>query len=151
MRKTGDHAVVLGAGIAGLLAARVVADAYERVTIVERDPLPDTAQTRRGVPQGRHAHNLLPSGAQVDMAWHTTVGADLALPAVPGPRPLPVRVINAYVNRVLTAAERDPTVAERFFRVADLQPATRLFRLSAAREAGTSPRAAVSSDRRGIR
>ena len=65
MRTIGDHAVVLGAGIAGLLATRVVAEAYERVTLIERDPLPETPQTRRGVPQGRHAHNLLPSGAQV--------------------------------------------------------------------------------------
>ena len=65
MRKIGEQAVVLGAGIAGLLAARVVADAYERVTVVDRDALPATAQPRRGVPQGRHAHNLLPSGARV--------------------------------------------------------------------------------------
>ena len=65
MRKIADHAVVLGAGMAGLLAARVVADAYERVTVVERDPLPETAESRRGVPQGRHAHNLYPSGAQI--------------------------------------------------------------------------------------
>ncbi len=69
----------------------------------------------------------------VNMAWQLTVGSDLALPQVHGPRPLPVRVINAYVNRVLTAAERDPTVAEQFLRVAGLQdPATRLFRLSMA-------------------
>jgi 2-polyprenyl-6-methoxyphenol hydroxylase-like FAD-dependent oxidoreductase len=69
----------------------------------------------------------------VDMAWQLTVGSDLALPQVQGPRPLPVRVINAYVNRVLTAAERDPTVAEQFLRVAGLQdPATRLFRPSMA-------------------
>ena len=40
MRKIGDHVVVLGAGMAGLLAARVLADAYQRVTVVERDPLP---------------------------------------------------------------------------------------------------------------
>jgi 2-polyprenyl-6-methoxyphenol hydroxylase-like FAD-dependent oxidoreductase len=58
-----DHAVVLGAGIAGLLAARVLAGAYGRVTVADRDPLPDAAGTRRGVPQGRHAHNLLPSGS----------------------------------------------------------------------------------------
>lgn len=60
-----EHAVVIGAGVAGLLAARVVADAYQRVTVVERDPLPATAGNRRGVPQGRHAHILLPSGVQV--------------------------------------------------------------------------------------
>ena len=65
MRKIGDHAVVLGASMGGLLAARVLADAYRRVTIVERDPLPDSAVNRKGVPQGRHAHALLPRGAQV--------------------------------------------------------------------------------------
>jgi 2-polyprenyl-6-methoxyphenol hydroxylase-like FAD-dependent oxidoreductase len=65
----------------------------------------------------------------VDMAWQLATGADLALPEVKGPRPLPVRVINAYVNRVQTAAERDPAVAEQFLRVAALQDrATRLFR-----------------------
>jgi hypothetical protein len=69
----------------------------------------------------------------VDMAWQLAVGADLALPQVQGPRPLPVRVINAYVNRVLTAAERDPTVAELFLRVNALQePPRRLFRPSTA-------------------
>jgi 2-polyprenyl-6-methoxyphenol hydroxylase-like FAD-dependent oxidoreductase len=65
MRKIGDHAVVPGASLAGLLAARVLADAYERVTIVERDPLPTAAAHRRGVPQGRHAHVLLARGAQI--------------------------------------------------------------------------------------
>jgi 2-polyprenyl-6-methoxyphenol hydroxylase-like FAD-dependent oxidoreductase len=65
MRKIGDHAVVLGASLAGLLAARVLADAFERVTVVERDPLPDAAEHRRGVPQGRHAHVLLARGAQI--------------------------------------------------------------------------------------
>ena len=42
MAKIGDHAVVLGASIGGLLAARVLADAYPQVTIVERDPLPES-------------------------------------------------------------------------------------------------------------
>jgi 2-polyprenyl-6-methoxyphenol hydroxylase-like FAD-dependent oxidoreductase len=65
MRKLGDHAVVLGAGMAGLLAARVLADAYGRVTVLERDPLPDRAETRRGVPQGRHAHLLVPGGTEI--------------------------------------------------------------------------------------
>jgi hypothetical protein len=65
----------------------------------------------------------------IDMAWQLTVGSDLALPQAQGPRPLPARIINAYVNRVLTAAELDRTVAERFLRVAARQdPVTRLFR-----------------------
>jgi 2-polyprenyl-6-methoxyphenol hydroxylase-like FAD-dependent oxidoreductase len=65
MQKIGDHAVVLGASLAGLLAARVLSDAYERVTVVERDVLPNKPENRRGVPQGRHAHMLLPRGAQI--------------------------------------------------------------------------------------
>jgi 2-polyprenyl-6-methoxyphenol hydroxylase-like FAD-dependent oxidoreductase len=65
MSEIGDHAVVLGASIGGLLAARVLADAYRRVTIVERDPLPESGLDRKGVPQGRHAHVLLPRGAQI--------------------------------------------------------------------------------------
>jgi 2-polyprenyl-6-methoxyphenol hydroxylase-like FAD-dependent oxidoreductase len=69
----------------------------------------------------------------INRAWQLTVGSDLALPQVQGPRPLPARVINAYLNRVLTAAERDRVVAERFLGVAALQdPVTRLFRLPTA-------------------
>src|ERR1700722_5420518 len=65
MRKVGDHAVVLGASMGGLLAARVLADAFRRVTLVERDRLPESGLDRRGVPQGRHTHGLLPRGAQI--------------------------------------------------------------------------------------
>jgi 2-polyprenyl-6-methoxyphenol hydroxylase-like FAD-dependent oxidoreductase len=62
--KVGNHAVVLGASMAGLLAARSLADFFDTVTVVERDPLPDTGTARRGVPQGRHIHALLARGAQ---------------------------------------------------------------------------------------
>jgi hypothetical protein len=48
----------------GLLAARVLADFYETVTVVERDKLTDAADHRRGVPQGRHFHALWSRGAQ---------------------------------------------------------------------------------------
>jgi 2-polyprenyl-6-methoxyphenol hydroxylase-like FAD-dependent oxidoreductase len=69
MAKIGNHAVVLGASMAGLLAARSLSEFYGTVTVVERDPLPETGPgagaARRGVPQGRHLHGLLPRGAQV--------------------------------------------------------------------------------------
>jgi 2-polyprenyl-6-methoxyphenol hydroxylase-like FAD-dependent oxidoreductase len=68
-----------------------------------------------------------------DVAWQLTVGGDLALPSVQGPRPLPVRVLNAYAGRVQAAAERQPAIAEQLLRVVSLQdPPTRLFRLSTA-------------------
>jgi 2-polyprenyl-6-methoxyphenol hydroxylase-like FAD-dependent oxidoreductase len=63
-RQIGDRAVVLGASMAGLLAARVLADAYTQVTVVDRDELPETPTHRRGVPHGRHIHGLLARGQQ---------------------------------------------------------------------------------------
>jgi 2-polyprenyl-6-methoxyphenol hydroxylase-like FAD-dependent oxidoreductase len=65
MAELGSQAVVLGAGIAGLLAARVLTEFYESVTVVDRDRLPDRAEQRAGVPQGRHLHSLLARGTQV--------------------------------------------------------------------------------------
>jgi 2-polyprenyl-6-methoxyphenol hydroxylase-like FAD-dependent oxidoreductase len=65
MAKIGSHAVVLGASMAGLLAARSLSEFFDAVTVVERDPLPDAGAARRGVPQGRHLHGLLARGAQV--------------------------------------------------------------------------------------
>ncbi len=61
----GDHAVVLGASMAGLLATRVLADTYRNVTVIDRDAMPEIGAHRRGVPQGRHHHALQPRGAAV--------------------------------------------------------------------------------------
>lgn len=60
-----EHAVVVGGSMAGLLAARVLADRFDRVTLIERDELPSQTANRRGVPQGRHTHALLASGKEV--------------------------------------------------------------------------------------
>lgn len=65
MVRHGGHAVVLGASMGGLLAARVLADYYDRVTVVERDVLPDDPVNRRGVPQGRLIHACLARLTQV--------------------------------------------------------------------------------------
>src|SRR5581483_7796518 len=57
------HAVVIGASIAGLCAARVLSDYYDRVTVFERDELPSAPVNRTAVPQGRHVHLLMARGA----------------------------------------------------------------------------------------
>lgn len=63
--RLGEHAVVLGAGMAGLLAARVLSEFYDSVSVIERDRLPDYPCHRRGIPQGRHLHNFYSRGLQV--------------------------------------------------------------------------------------
>ena len=61
----GRHAVVLGGSLAGLLAARVLADHFDHVTLIERDAYPETAEVRKGIPQANHVHALLLRGRQV--------------------------------------------------------------------------------------
>src|SRR5271166_6172978 len=56
------HAVVVGGSMAGMLAARVLADHFKLVTLLERDHLPDTPSHRMGLPQARHVHVLLERG-----------------------------------------------------------------------------------------
>lgn len=63
--QVGNRAVVLGGSMAGLLAARVLADAFAEVVIVDRDKLTGVTTARRGVPQGRHTHGLLARGQQI--------------------------------------------------------------------------------------
>src|SRR5260370_38723138 len=65
MGKTSDHAIVFGASLAGLLTARVLAEFYKQVTVVERDALPPPGQQRKGVPHGRHVHGLHPRGREI--------------------------------------------------------------------------------------
>lgn len=60
----GKEAVVVGAGMAGLTAARALADFFEHVVILENDALPKEAIYRPGTPQSRHLHVLLAGGLQ---------------------------------------------------------------------------------------
>lgn len=61
----GNRAIVVGASMAGLLAARVLSKAYAQVTVVDHDHLPNTAEPRRCVPQAWHTHVLIERGQQV--------------------------------------------------------------------------------------
>ena len=88
--KTKTHqsrAVVIGGSMAGLLAARVLADFYDEVIVLERDDLSDENAHRRGVPHGRHAHALLAGGQQVLEKLFPGISDELidagALPADP--------------------------------------------------------------------
>ena len=57
-----EHAVVIGAGIAGLASAAALASRFTQVTVLDRDSLGDTPVPRRGVPQSEHGHVLLAAG-----------------------------------------------------------------------------------------
>src|SRR5690349_24048538 len=65
MNRSGEHAIVIGASMGGLLAARALADSYATVTVLERDRLPAADIPRKGVPHGHHTHGLLARGAEI--------------------------------------------------------------------------------------
>ncbi len=72
-----QHAVVIGGSVAGLLAARVLADHYAYVTVVERDRLPATPALRKGAPQARHTHFMLVRGWLMFESLLPTLATDL--------------------------------------------------------------------------
>lgn len=88
-------AVVLGGSIAGMLAARVLADHAERVVILERDDL--TGSARPGVPHGNQAHVLLVAGAQFLDRWFPGF-IDRAVAA--GACPIPTERVQVYDDGV---------------------------------------------------
>ena len=57
--------MVLGGSLAGLLAARILSDHFEQVTLIERDAYPETTEARHGIPQANHVHGLLARGREI--------------------------------------------------------------------------------------
>jgi 2-polyprenyl-6-methoxyphenol hydroxylase-like FAD-dependent oxidoreductase len=77
VKKERAQAIVVGASMAGMLAARVLADFFEQVTVLERDALPDAAEFRPGVPQARHLHALLPRGRRILEGYFPGISAEM--------------------------------------------------------------------------
>ena len=90
------HALVIGGSLAGLLAARVLADHFEQVTLIERDAFPEGPAHRNGVPQARHLHVLLLKGKAIFERYFPGLGEELiasgAVPADVGSEFLTVSV-----------------------------------------------------------
>jgi 2-polyprenyl-6-methoxyphenol hydroxylase-like FAD-dependent oxidoreductase len=72
-----DHAIVVGGSLAGMLTARVLADHFTNVTVIERDAFPEEVGPRPGVPQSRHIHALLPGGLKIVEKLFPNICAEL--------------------------------------------------------------------------
>jgi len=95
----GKQAIVIGAGIAGLAAARALADYFEHVVVLERDSLPVGPVHRAGTPQAQHVHGLLASGLNALRALFPDIERDLVQAgAVPLKAGLDVRVERPEFN-----------------------------------------------------
>ena len=118
----GKTAVVVGAGIAGLTAAGALADWFEQVVVLDRDPLPDRPMHRASTPQSQHSHGLLVGGLLAQDALFPGIAENFA-----GAGAGAVRV---RVNRDLREepAHRDP-MPQRFRseRVCDVAAAAGIY------------------------
>jgi 2-polyprenyl-6-methoxyphenol hydroxylase-like FAD-dependent oxidoreductase len=76
-KRHGREALVIGASMGGLLAARVLSAHFEQVTVFERDEVVDRPESRKGQPQTRHLHTLLAQGLHVFDRFFPTLRDDL--------------------------------------------------------------------------
>jgi 2-polyprenyl-6-methoxyphenol hydroxylase-like FAD-dependent oxidoreductase len=123
------------------------------MTVAACEALALQQQVSRGV-EGIGARFFRAAAKVIDIPWQLAVGGDLSIDAVPGPRPLPVRLVNAYVARIYRVAPHDPVVSLAFQRVVHMldQPAAlfaprilwRVFSVRG-RSVGTASRSAPSA------
>lgn len=77
------HTVVIGGSVAGLCAARVLSEHCDRVTLYERDELPDEPINRSAIPQGQHVHLLMARGGEELEKLFPGILAEMAAADVP--------------------------------------------------------------------
>src|SRR4051812_48575928 len=63
------RAIVIGASMGGICAARALTKHFDEIVVLDRDDLPETPDDRRGVPQARHYHTMLGLGQRTLEGW----------------------------------------------------------------------------------
>ncbi len=130
--RLGEHAVVIGAGMAGLAAARVLADRFEKVTIVDGDTFADQPVNRRAVPQGFHSHVLMANGRLIFERLFPGLDAQLDAAGVPlvdwandcliySPAGLVPRFPSRLLTRTCTRPQLEFTVRGRVLQCPNIQ------------------------------
>jgi 2-polyprenyl-6-methoxyphenol hydroxylase-like FAD-dependent oxidoreductase len=74
-KRLGERAIVIGAGVAGMGAARMLAEHFQQVTLIERDSLQEGPRT--GAPQGEHLHFLLRRGVELVEQYFPGITAEM--------------------------------------------------------------------------
>lgn len=76
-------ALVVGGSYAGLVTARVLADFFDEVVLLERDPVDADTGSHPGAPQGHHAHAMLAKGGEVLETLFPGLRAELSAAGAP--------------------------------------------------------------------
>ena len=107
MNNKPSHAVVIGGSMAGMLAACVLSDHFDKVTLVERDHYPTQADYRNGVPQARHLHILLVRGMRILEKLFPGIDAELE---AEGAKPMRWAWIRSDASRMVGSRSMFPTI-----------------------------------------
>src|SRR5713226_5812104 len=76
-KRLGENAVVIGGSLAGLMTARVLADHFESVTVLERDHIESSPTVHKSIPQGNHLHALLAGGQRAMASFYPDLFTNL--------------------------------------------------------------------------
>ncbi|OBB40192.1 oxidoreductase [Mycobacterium sp. 852002-51961_SCH5331710] len=106
MGRSYKHVAVIGGSLAGMCAARALSEVSDRVTVYERDDLPENPTNRAAVPQGRHVHLLMARGAQEFESHFPGLLADMVADGVPILENRPDCIYFGAAGHVLGTAHR---------------------------------------------
>ncbi|MGI5170482.1 FAD-dependent oxidoreductase [Spirillospora sp. CA-253888] len=108
-------AVVIGSGMGGLLAARVLLDHFDRVTLLDRDRFPESPAHRAGTPQSHHAHGLLLRGREIIEELFPGIEEELRAAGATVERDrVPFQVVSPFGPLPLTPIDYEFGVYSRF-------------------------------------
>ena len=107
-----SHALVIGGSLGGMFAARVLAQYFDRVMVLDRDTFPEQPDHRNGVPQSHHAHGLLARGQLIIEALFPNIMQELQnAGALTGGR---LEIISPVGKLVPVNLTQDGTFVSRF-------------------------------------
>ncbi|HEY4036857.1 MAG TPA: FAD-dependent monooxygenase [Ktedonobacteraceae bacterium] len=104
------RALVIGGGIAGLIAARVLSDYYDQVQIVERDLLLEQPNLRAGTPQAFHIHRVVGRGQSCLDRLFPNFTSELIERGAVSTKNKKVQVVN-FAGHFIVPAEEEASVS----------------------------------------
>lgn len=102
-----ERAIVIGGGIAGLLAAKVLSGYYKEVLIVDRDTFPEKPENRSGTPQAYHNHRLTPRGSMILSQYFPGFNDELLANGAPSTEGKSSLMINPYGSKIIVGQGKE--------------------------------------------
>jgi len=104
-----ERAIIIGGGIGGLLAAKVLSKYYGEVLIVDKDDLPERPENRSGTPQDKQPHRLTPRGSMIMNRFFPGLNEELMAQGAPSSMNKTAHLSNPYGIHAMPNSENEAT------------------------------------------